>query len=54
MKTLDLIGIVILAVFALLCLIVAIAFGAWWHLFIGAMFAGLAWAIYSEEKTRTL
>lgn len=54
MNTFGLFGIVILAAFALLCLIVAFAYGAWWHLVTGTIFAGLAGAIYSEEKTRTL
>jgi len=50
MNTLNFIGIVLLAAFALLCVIVAFIYSAWWHLVTGAMFASLAWAIYGEEK----
>ncbi|MCR5158641.1 MAG: hypothetical protein K6D37_05880 [Prevotella sp.] len=50
MNALDIIGIITLAVFAVACLIVAVLFGAWWHIYSSVCFASLAGAIYNEEK----
>ena len=50
MSILDIISIVFLALFTAICFIVALIFGAWWHVGTGAMTSLLAWAIYSEES----
>lgn len=50
MSIFEIIGIVFLCLFSLVCFAVAIIFGAWWHIGTGAMTALLAGAIYSEDK----
>ncbi len=50
MSILEIISIVVLCLFALTCFVVAIIFGAWWHIGIGAMASLLARAIFSENK----
>lgn len=50
MNALDITIISLLAVFAAACLIVAILFSAWWHVYPAVCFASLAGAWYNEEK----
>lgn len=50
MNALDITIITLLAVFAAACIIVAIVFSAWWHVYSAFCFASLAGAWYNEEK----
>ena len=50
MNALDITIITLLAVFAAACIIVAIVFSAWWHVYSAVCFASLAGAWYNEEK----
>ena len=50
MNALDITIITLLAVLATACIIVAIVFSAWWHIYPASCFASLAWVLYNEEK----
>lgn len=47
---LELIGAICLAIFAIACVVTAIAFKAPWHIFTGFIFGVFAWAFGKESQ----
>lgn len=51
MNTLDIIFTLVFGMLAAACMVMALAFGAWWYLLLAAMGMAMVWAIRSESDT---